>query len=157
MTKQDRQNQSMLPIEDSTQQSLIYNYALVFFNCRTHLSFCFNFFLHGESSVCASIEVKQHPPVWRLTPQHLTLTQENHTNFQGIYTNLHIDLKYYIQNLKTEVFKWNNHKPIMNKRYHYGHTILEHILHAIPQLSNKNLTFNDKCTNFLGAMLPNFF
>jgi hypothetical protein len=38
----------------------------------------------------------------------------------------------------------------MNKRYHYGHTILEHILHAIPQLSNKNLTFNDKCTNFLG-------
>jgi hypothetical protein len=37
----------------------------------------------------------------------------------------------------------------MNKRYHYGHTILEHILHAIPQLSNKNLTFNDKCTNCL--------
>ena len=67
-----------------------------FFYCRTHLSFCFNFFLHGESSVCASIEVKQHPPVWRLTPQHLTLTQENHTNFQGIYKNLHIDLKYYI-------------------------------------------------------------
>lgn len=59
--------------------------CIVFLNCRTHLSFCFNFFLHGESSVCASIEVKQHPPVWRLTTQHLTLTQENHTNFQGIY------------------------------------------------------------------------
>lgn len=51
---------------------------------QTHLSFSFNFFLHGESSVCASIEVKQHPPVWRLTPHHLTLAQENHTNFQVI-------------------------------------------------------------------------
>lgn len=51
---------------------------------QTHLSFSFNFFLHGESSVCASIEVKQHPPVWRLTPQHLTLAVENHTNFQVI-------------------------------------------------------------------------
>lgn len=54
----------------------------------THLSFCFNFFLHGESSVCASIEVKQHPPVWRLTNNHLSTAQENPGNLQGtvIYT-----------------------------------------------------------------------
>ncbi|XP_033748042.1 LOW QUALITY PROTEIN: mediator of RNA polymerase II transcription subunit 13-like [Pecten maximus] len=50
----------------------------------THLSFSFNFFLHGESSVCGSIDVKQHPPVWNLTPQHLTLAQENQANFQVI-------------------------------------------------------------------------
>ncbi|XP_046361472.2 mediator of RNA polymerase II transcription subunit 13-like isoform X2 [Haliotis rufescens] len=49
-----------------------------------HLSFCFNFFLHGESQVCASIEVKQHPAVWRLTPQHVRLVQENHASFQVI-------------------------------------------------------------------------
>lgn len=50
----------------------------------THLSFCFNFFLHGESSVCASIEVKQHPPVWRLTNNHLSTAQENPGNLQVI-------------------------------------------------------------------------
>ncbi|XP_062591831.1 mediator of RNA polymerase II transcription subunit 13-like [Saccostrea cucullata] len=50
----------------------------------THLSFCFNFFLHGESSVCASIEVKQHPPVWRLTNHHLALAQENPDSLQVI-------------------------------------------------------------------------
>ncbi|ESO97898.1 hypothetical protein LOTGIDRAFT_153005 [Lottia gigantea] len=49
-----------------------------------HLSFRFHFFLHGESQVCASIEVKQHPPVWRLTPQYLSLIQENQANFQVI-------------------------------------------------------------------------
>eukprot|EP00106_Octopus_bimaculoides_P002648 XP_014770090.1 PREDICTED: mediator of RNA polymerase II transcription subunit 13-like [Octopus bimaculoides] len=50
----------------------------------SHLSFCFHFFLHGESSVCASIEIKQHPPVWRLTPQHLTLVQESTSPLQVI-------------------------------------------------------------------------
>ncbi|KAK3084678.1 hypothetical protein FSP39_017312 [Pinctada imbricata] len=50
----------------------------------THLSFCFNFFLHGESSVCASIEIKQHPAVWRLTNQHLTTAQESPGNFPVI-------------------------------------------------------------------------
>ncbi|KAK7490637.1 hypothetical protein BaRGS_00018054 [Batillaria attramentaria] len=49
-----------------------------------HLSFCFHFFLHGESQVCASIEVKQHPPVWRLTNQHLNLVQDNQAHFQVI-------------------------------------------------------------------------
>lgn len=38
--------------------------------------------------MCASIEVKQHPPVWRLTNNHLSTAQENPGNLQGtvIYT-----------------------------------------------------------------------
>ncbi|XP_076473040.1 mediator of RNA polymerase II transcription subunit 13-like [Babylonia areolata] len=49
-----------------------------------HLSFCFHFFLHGESQVCASIEVKQHPAVWRLTNHHLNLLQDSQVHFQVI-------------------------------------------------------------------------
>ncbi|XP_076453407.1 mediator of RNA polymerase II transcription subunit 13-like [Babylonia areolata] len=49
-----------------------------------HLSFCFHFFLHGESQVCASIEVKQHSPVWRLFPHHLHLMQDSQAHFQAI-------------------------------------------------------------------------
>ncbi|KAH3888561.1 hypothetical protein DPMN_012599, partial [Dreissena polymorpha] len=41
------------------------------------LSFSFNFFLHGESTVCASIEVKQHPPVLLLASQHLQCAAES--------------------------------------------------------------------------------
>ena len=37
----------------------------------THLSISFSFFLHGESTVCASIDVREHPPLWRLHPYHL--------------------------------------------------------------------------------------
>ncbi|CAB3239260.1 unnamed protein product [Arctia plantaginis] len=36
-----------------------------------HLSFSFAFFLHGESTVCASVDVRQHPPVRTLTPKRL--------------------------------------------------------------------------------------
>lgn len=73
-------------------QNIIFSYSDIhvplYLYYSTHLSFCFNFFLHGESSVCASIEVKQHPPVWRLTNNHLSTAQENPGNLQGtvIYT-----------------------------------------------------------------------
>ncbi|XP_049867276.1 mediator of RNA polymerase II transcription subunit 13 [Pectinophora gossypiella] len=36
-----------------------------------HLSFSFAFFLHGESTVCASVDVRQHPPVRTLTAKRL--------------------------------------------------------------------------------------
>ncbi|KAL4223449.1 Mediator of RNA polymerase II transcription subunit 13-like [Mactra antiquata] len=49
-----------------------------------NLSFCFNFFLHGESTVCASIEVKQHPPVTCLNIHHINHTQENGTHLNVI-------------------------------------------------------------------------
>ncbi|XP_055863166.1 mediator of RNA polymerase II transcription subunit 13-like isoform X2 [Biomphalaria glabrata] len=49
-----------------------------------HLSFSFHYFLHGESQVCASIEVKLRPPVWRLTAQHIALVQGNQASIQVI-------------------------------------------------------------------------
>ncbi|RUS84802.1 hypothetical protein EGW08_007417 [Elysia chlorotica] len=48
-----------------------------------HLSFCFHYFLHGESQVCASIEVKLRPPVWKLTNHHISLVQDNQASIQG--------------------------------------------------------------------------
>jgi len=37
----------------------------------SHLSFSFQYFVHGESAVCTSVDVRQHPPVRRLTHSHL--------------------------------------------------------------------------------------
>ena len=37
----------------------------------THLSFSFQYFVHGESAVCTSVDVRQHPAVRRLTHHHL--------------------------------------------------------------------------------------
>ncbi|XP_060810742.1 mediator of RNA polymerase II transcription subunit 13 [Amyelois transitella] len=42
-------------------------------NSPWHLSFSFAFFLHGESTVCASVDVRQHPPV-------RTLPRRSHNN-----------------------------------------------------------------------------
>ncbi len=42
---------------------------------RAHLSFSFDYFIHGESSVCASVDVRQHPPVRRLALHHLALAR----------------------------------------------------------------------------------
>ncbi|XP_035216520.1 mediator of RNA polymerase II transcription subunit 13-like, partial [Stegodyphus dumicola] len=48
------------------------------------LSFSFNFFIHGESTVCASVDVRQRIPVCQLTRHHLTLAQECHTGLKVI-------------------------------------------------------------------------
>uniref|UniRef100_A0A6A7FQQ3 Mediator of RNA polymerase II transcription subunit 13 n=4 Tax=Hirondellea gigas TaxID=1518452 RepID=A0A6A7FQQ3_9CRUS len=40
---------------------------------NTHLSFSLSFFVHGESTVCASVDVRQQPPVRRLKPAHLIM------------------------------------------------------------------------------------
>jgi hypothetical protein len=37
----------------------------------SHLSFTFHYFVHGESFVCASVDVRQHPAVRRLSMHHL--------------------------------------------------------------------------------------
>ncbi|XP_047739393.1 mediator of RNA polymerase II transcription subunit 13-like isoform X2 [Hyalella azteca] len=39
----------------------------------THLSFSLSFFVHGESHVCASVDVRQQPPVRRLRAAHLAM------------------------------------------------------------------------------------
>ncbi len=38
----------------------------------SHLSFSFQYFVHGESHVCASVDVRQHPAIRRLAPHHLS-------------------------------------------------------------------------------------
>ena len=37
----------------------------------SHLSFSFQYFVHGESAVCTSVDVRQHPPVRRVSHGHL--------------------------------------------------------------------------------------
>ncbi|XP_038059919.1 mediator of RNA polymerase II transcription subunit 13-like isoform X2 [Patiria miniata] len=51
-----------------------------------HLSFAFSFFLHGESTVCANVEVSLHQPVCRLSLDHLALAQGSASGFQVILT-----------------------------------------------------------------------
>lgn len=59
-------------------------YFYLFFFLSDHLSFKLSFFLHGESTVCSSVEVSQHPPVTKLTPAHLEATANGYSNgFQG--------------------------------------------------------------------------
>ncbi|XP_030624819.1 mediator of RNA polymerase II transcription subunit 13-like isoform X2 [Chanos chanos] len=40
-----------------------------------HLSCSFTFFLHGESSVCTSVEIARHQPVYHVTEEHISLAQ----------------------------------------------------------------------------------
>ena len=46
---------------------LIYSYYF----SSAHLSFSFAFFVHGESTVCASMDIREHPPVRPLTEEYL--------------------------------------------------------------------------------------
>lgn len=48
---------------------------LKYFLYSSHLSFSFAFFVHGESTVCASVDVRQHPPVRNLVRTHLQQAQ----------------------------------------------------------------------------------
>lgn len=45
-----------------------------------HLSFSFQYFMHGESCVCASVDVRHHPAVKRLSPRHLLAAKANNSN-----------------------------------------------------------------------------
>lgn len=69
--------------------SCIFKYSLFCFS-PWHLSFSFAFFLHGESTVCASVDVRQHPPVRTLTPKRLARinSPEHHANAKGKPTAL---------------------------------------------------------------------
>lgn len=46
----------------------------------SHLSFSFQYFVHGESFICASVDVRQHPAVRRLGPQHLANARGGQSN-----------------------------------------------------------------------------
>ncbi|CAD6241077.1 GSCOCG00009111001-RA-CDS [Cotesia congregata] len=50
----------------------------------SHLSFSFAFFVHGDSTVCASVDVRQHPAVRYLTRACLQRTQASQTDAKVI-------------------------------------------------------------------------
>ncbi|XP_014678238.1 PREDICTED: mediator of RNA polymerase II transcription subunit 13-like [Priapulus caudatus] len=50
----------------------------------THLSCSFRLFVHGDSTVCASIDVRHHAPIQRLQPRHLNLPQGSHNGLQVV-------------------------------------------------------------------------
>lgn len=50
----------------------------------SHLSFSFAFFVHGESTVCASVDVRQHPAVRHLTRACLQRTQTSQSGVKVI-------------------------------------------------------------------------
>lgn len=49
-------------------------------NFPMQLSFSFAFFVHGESTVCMSVDVRQHPSVRRVGKQHLIVGQSPNQN-----------------------------------------------------------------------------
>lgn len=62
----------------------------------SHLSFSFSFFVHGESTVCASIDVRQHPVVRKVTQRHLVAAQTSSTGVHGAFRSFnlnHIEIK----------------------------------------------------------------
>jgi len=58
-------------------------FFLIFFS--THFSFSFAFFVHGESTVCASMDVRVHPLVRNLTHQHILQAQASSSGIPGIF------------------------------------------------------------------------
>ena len=53
----------------------------------SHLSFSFQYFVHGESAVCTSVDVRQHPPVRRLTHSHIA-------SAATMSTSVHVSILY---------------------------------------------------------------
>lgn len=56
--------------------------------CSEHLSCAFNFFVHGDSNVCTSVEIAQHQPLQRLSEEHLSLAQQSSSPLQGKITRV---------------------------------------------------------------------
>lgn len=61
----------------------------------SHLSFSFSFFVHGESTVCASIDVRQHPVVRKVTQRHLAAAQASNG---GVHGTLSLVIYYFCLN-----------------------------------------------------------
>lgn len=94
-------------------------------NKSIHLSFAFNYFIHGESSVCASVDVRQHPPIRRLSLHHITTAK-------GQATPVHVILAPYglaatltgvtyakaDQNVARMMKEWNHFYPLDRNRYY---------------------------------------
>eukprot|EP00058_Branchiostoma_floridae_P020203 XP_002605693.1 hypothetical protein BRAFLDRAFT_218537 [Branchiostoma floridae] len=55
-----------------------------------YLSCAFSFFLHGESTVCTSVEIQEHQLVERLSMQHFNSVQGTAGGFHGEKTRLEL-------------------------------------------------------------------
>lgn len=54
---------------------------IIFLFCSSvHLSFSFAFFVHGDSTVCASMDIREHPAVRPLTNEYLLEAQTAQQN-----------------------------------------------------------------------------
>lgn len=49
----------------------------------TQITFRFNFFLHGDSSVCANVDVRQHSSIRSITRDDLHMAQQIPDGMQG--------------------------------------------------------------------------
>lgn len=57
---------------------------LTFFGCSSPLSFSFqNFFLHGESTVCVSVDVEKRAQLYQLSPQQLKQAKDGYASTPG--------------------------------------------------------------------------
>ena len=56
----------------------------------SHLSFSFSYFIHGESAVCASVDVREHAPVRRLNHEHVAAAGSLATTVQVNFGDLGI-------------------------------------------------------------------
>ncbi|UYV61281.1 MED13L [Cordylochernes scorpioides] len=54
----------------------------IFTHSRPQYTFSFNFFVYGDSTVCASVDVRQHPSIYRLSKGHLTAALESHAGLK---------------------------------------------------------------------------
>lgn len=70
------------------QTGRYFNSLCLDYCCSSHLSFSFAFFVHGESTVCASVDVRQHPAVRHLTRTCLQRTQTSQSGVKGEYCTL---------------------------------------------------------------------
>ncbi|GFU53338.1 mediator of RNA polymerase II transcription subunit 13-like [Trichonephila clavipes] len=87
------------------------------------LSFCLNFFIHGESTVCVSVDVRQRIPVCPLTRQHLSIAQGTHNGLKVILCpygmagtltgQSYKDTDLTIQRFLSE---WNHFYPVRSKK-----------------------------------------
>ncbi|XP_074640708.1 mediator of RNA polymerase II transcription subunit 13-like [Tubulanus polymorphus] len=100
-----------------------YDWTSGLFEKSPHFSIAFSFFLHGESTVCSSIDVRQHPPVHRLTQELLNSAQDPSTEIQVILAPYGLagtltgqsyrDSDPYTRKLMDD---WRQFYPIMNVR-----------------------------------------
>ena len=88
----------------------------------SHLSFSFQYFVHGESFICASVDVRQHPAVRRLGPQHLTLARSGSNNVQVILAPFGLaatltGVTYKHNDVAKLLSDWNRFYPLDRNRY----------------------------------------